>query len=339
MLSKFIEDKLNNLRNEPEYENARVIFIAHSMGGLICRYYLECLEGWRNCKALITLGTPYQGSAMQLDYLVNGYKEFGLVDLTAPLRSFSSCYQLLPTCKTVKIGRERHYPKDANLPNLVQEQIANAWDFHVNEIDAKVKENRTSNKDFKPYTFIPIVGVNQPTLQSLQYENGIIKHRYDSAGDGTVPLKSAEPQKKEHEQVMSIHQVAIHGSMQSDPVVLFELFRQLSYIVSPFAPEKPRKGIEAEQPGLCLEVADLFLPGEPVTIRVKFLGEDEVANKPLLAKIKQIETGQSFDHQLPYVNDVWTLETELPTGTYQITVEDPVITKQQLVDLFVVMNK
>jgi triacylglycerol esterase/lipase EstA (alpha/beta hydrolase family) len=63
------------------------------MGGLVARYYLEVLEGWRDCRALITFGTPYRGSANALNYLANGYKKLFL-DLTEVMRSFSSIYQL-----------------------------------------------------------------------------------------------------------------------------------------------------------------------------------------------------------------------------------------------------
>ena len=55
-------------RNAPD---AKVIIMAHSMGGLLARHYLEVMEGWPNCRLLVTFGTPYRGA---LDYLANGYK-------------------------------------------------------------------------------------------------------------------------------------------------------------------------------------------------------------------------------------------------------------------------
>ncbi|HEU0076655.1 MAG TPA: hypothetical protein VFQ76_03340, partial [Longimicrobiaceae bacterium] len=35
-------------------KDARLVLIAHSMGGLVSRYYLEVLEGWKDTLALIT---------------------------------------------------------------------------------------------------------------------------------------------------------------------------------------------------------------------------------------------------------------------------------------------
>src|SRR5207249_1798061 len=52
-LKKVIDDRLKAWR-ERRAKGAKVILMAHSMGGLISRYYLEVLEGWRDCRALIT---------------------------------------------------------------------------------------------------------------------------------------------------------------------------------------------------------------------------------------------------------------------------------------------
>jgi len=38
-------------RRREDYPDAKMILIAHSMGGLISRYFLEVLEGWRDTRA------------------------------------------------------------------------------------------------------------------------------------------------------------------------------------------------------------------------------------------------------------------------------------------------
>jgi pimeloyl-ACP methyl ester carboxylesterase len=43
--------------------DAKIILVGHSMGGLVARYFLECLEGWRDTRRLVTFGTPYRGVA------------------------------------------------------------------------------------------------------------------------------------------------------------------------------------------------------------------------------------------------------------------------------------
>ena len=42
--------------------DAKLVLVGHSMGGLIARYFLECLDGWRDTRTLVTFGTPYRGS-------------------------------------------------------------------------------------------------------------------------------------------------------------------------------------------------------------------------------------------------------------------------------------
>ena len=46
------------------------------MGGLVSRYYLEVLGGWRDTRRLITFGTPYRGSLNAVDFAANGFSKF-----------------------------------------------------------------------------------------------------------------------------------------------------------------------------------------------------------------------------------------------------------------------
>jgi len=72
------------------------------MGGLVARYYLEALDGWRNTRALITFGTPYSGAMKALDLVANGLRFdipiMGNVEIAAlpaycaHLRRFTNCF-------------------------------------------------------------------------------------------------------------------------------------------------------------------------------------------------------------------------------------------------------
>ena len=77
-------------RRREKFPGAKLVLLAHSMGGLVARYFLEVLDGWRDTAALITFGTPYRGSLDALDSLANGvHKLLKAVDLTAAVRSFT----------------------------------------------------------------------------------------------------------------------------------------------------------------------------------------------------------------------------------------------------------
>ncbi|MGK7898596.1 MAG: lecithin--cholesterol acyltransferase, partial [Xenococcus sp. (in: cyanobacteria)] len=51
ILKRLLDLRLKQWREHTGLKDAKVILLAHSMGGLISRYYLEVLEGWRDCKA------------------------------------------------------------------------------------------------------------------------------------------------------------------------------------------------------------------------------------------------------------------------------------------------
>ena len=89
ILKRLLDRRLKCWREHSGNPNAKVILLAHSMGGLISRYYLEVLGGWTDCKALFTFGTPYRGSVKAVDFLANGYKE-AFIDLTEVMRDRKS---------------------------------------------------------------------------------------------------------------------------------------------------------------------------------------------------------------------------------------------------------
>lgn len=76
----------------------RVVVVAHSMGGLVARYWVGACGGWRHCRGLVTLGTPHRGAPRALDWLFNGVC-LGVLRLravTRVLRDWPSMYELLP---------------------------------------------------------------------------------------------------------------------------------------------------------------------------------------------------------------------------------------------------
>lgn len=66
-LDRFIQTHLAN--DEPFW------LVAFSMGGLISRYYLQCLNGVARAQTLITLGTPHNGSAWAFFRIGQGFRD------------------------------------------------------------------------------------------------------------------------------------------------------------------------------------------------------------------------------------------------------------------------
>src|SRR5512143_2160073 len=85
-LQQFVQEQLPKWRKWSGADDAQVILVGHSMGGLVSRYYLEVLGGWRDCIAAITVGSPHRGAIGAIDGISNGVKKMA-IDFTDVMRS------------------------------------------------------------------------------------------------------------------------------------------------------------------------------------------------------------------------------------------------------------
>lgn len=118
-LDRFIQDKTNYVKTEIkrrygiDKSSIRFDIVAHSMGGLVARYYLRYggndlpsdghvpapnWEGAKHIENLIMIGTPNGGSLESLVHLIEGYRPSFLLARYPPavLGTFPSLYQMLP---------------------------------------------------------------------------------------------------------------------------------------------------------------------------------------------------------------------------------------------------
>jgi pimeloyl-ACP methyl ester carboxylesterase len=240
--------------------DAKLVLVGHSMGGLVARHYLEVLGGWRDTRMLLTFGTPYRGSLNALDFLCNGFKKkigpVGL-DLTRLLRSLTSVYQLLPRYPVVDTGSGRltRVADTAGLPGVDAARAGAALQFHL-DIDDAI-EKRPANA----YAIHPVVGILQPTLQSARLHGGSVEmlQSYsgtDSAGDGTVPRVSATPLELS-DQGREIYAPDQHGSLQNGTGPLTQLIGLLS--------ARPTSTFRGGTSGFGLEMDEMFAADEPIS--------------------------------------------------------------------------
>jgi pimeloyl-ACP methyl ester carboxylesterase len=175
------------------HADAQVVFICHSMGGLVARWYIEKCGGAEVTRKLITLGTPYRGAARALAQLSNG-APYGLgpfrLDLTGFARSMPSLHQLLPEYACLSQAGNLAKTTDVSLPELDTAMITDAMAFHtaLREAEASRPESLTSTH--------AIIGTGQPTATTAQLSSGEIEliNTYegdDFYGDSTVPLVAA----------------------------------------------------------------------------------------------------------------------------------------------------
>jgi pimeloyl-ACP methyl ester carboxylesterase len=303
------------------YPQAKLILVGHSMGGLVSRYFLECLEGWRDTKTLVTFGTPYRGSLNALDFLVHGMKKtlgpITLLDLSRLLRSFTSVYQLLPIYPCLDVGERDllRVSKATGLPNVDPERAMAADEFH-REIERAVAAHLDDEQYRRDrYGIRSIVGTFQPTLLSARQSNGGIEMLrehpdQDPDGDGTVARVSATPIEFSQEEG-AMFAAERHGSLQNNDSVLVQLAGLLSVRDTSRVRAGPGSGIS-------LDIEDAFGPEEPVAFRVR--SEDPTAELTIL--LSRADTGAEVARVELRPGDGWRAGevSPLPPGSYRMTV-------------------
>jgi Lecithin:cholesterol acyltransferase len=298
--------------------DAKLVLVAHSMGGLVSQYFIEVMGGWKDTRALVTFGTPYRGSLNALGYLANGYSE-GVgplkVDLTSTLASFTAVYQLLPAFECVdrgggkleRIGEIEGVngvdPARAKAALAFYREIKNAA-----EANAKDEAYRTGG-----YETYPIVGLAQPTFQSATLSAGKIAllrkvAGKDYAGDGTVPRFSGTPL-EESDSRREIYVAEQHGSLQNFDPALVNLFGVLTGLEINL-----RQFFFATQT-LSLDIDDVYGAADVV------LRATPSVEAPVAARIEDVGTNAVIQ-TLPFAKDgdVFVARTALPPGAYRVKV-------------------
>ncbi len=297
-------------------DDARIVLVAHSMGGLVARYYLEVLGGWTTCRELISFGTPYRGALNALDFIANGYKKLFL-EMSHVLRSFTAVYQLLPRYRAVIDSRTRSAtPGWRYIHELVGVEFLDTArartaydDFH--EKIATARDENATHPSYKNFSLRPLVGFGQKTNNSALLSNtglemsealpdGVGSSWW--GGDGTVAKVSAVPiEFGDGGPYRFINQQ--HATLQSDKVLLIEeiaqRLRTMQESTAAIRAGESGDSSTAEAsnhlPSISLTVDDLYLPGEDVTVGVGLRGIDDpgpVAYRVLDAADRTVDEGE-----------------------------------------------
>jgi pimeloyl-ACP methyl ester carboxylesterase len=301
-------------------DTAKLVLIGHSMGGIVARYFLEMLEGWRDTRSLVTFGTPYRGSLNAVGYLANGYaKGIGplKVDLSETVRSFTAIYQLLPTFKCIDKGDGNivRLGETSGLPNIDAGRAAKALAFHQEIRDAQERNAKDETYQRNCYKIFPVVGLEQPTFASAVLRNGKLELSQSLegkviGGDSVVPRVSATPLELS-DQRREMFAAEAHASLQNFAPVLTQVGGVLS------GNEINLGDFEAAvQVTLGLDLQDVYgagpveivaKPSEPVPLEVQVF--DAPTNKSVVqASLKACDDG--------YARALVTLSP----GAYRVTV-------------------
>lgn len=347
-LKRFVDRQLPAWRAHSGNKGAEVIFLAHSMGGLVARYYVEWLGGWEHTRRLITFGTPHRGSLNALDVLSNGFRISGggfkgvliglvqwkypelFADLTRMVRSFPSVYQLLPYGEVLQTGSAfATIHQTDGIPELSRERAAAALsDFHQPIIDANAR-NQADSRYRNPT--LPVVGVGQNTFQSAYLANGRVELSLlppaaldpDLAdGDGTVPRFSAVPREldgADQEVLLPEH----HGWLTNVDAYLDTLPAALRSLAAGRPGNKLADDLLAAR-RVSLHVDQLYLAGEPITVEVEMKDDGpppalRLLVEPVDAAAAPVSLPVSFAER-PKA-EITIAPEQAPAGLYRVRVE------------------
>jgi hypothetical protein len=313
-LATATEGWLRAWKQRSGHDDAPLILIAHSMGCLVSRYFLECMEGWKATRALINFGTPFRGSLNALDALANG-ASIGPFKLTEVVRELTAVYQLLPTyeCYDTGDGIPIHLAEVKAIPGLdgpgAMARVAAALAFHKEIADAVTSNQKDPNYQKAGYVVYPVVGVAQDTKLSARVAGQRLEllttHKGQAlGGDGTVPRMSAIPPEATTA-VGAMYAGTTHGSLQNADAVV----QHLSGVLSGFNFDlgdflKPKVNV-------ALDVDDLYAAEQPIVIRARPGAEDV----PLTATLRSGADDQELmDVEMKPAGDRW-LTAEFPPQT------------------------
>ncbi|MGH3569665.1 MAG: lipase/acyltransferase domain-containing protein [Pseudonocardia sp.] len=302
------------LRQRPHLRPARMVLVAHSMGGLLVRGLPP--DSDLDIRAIVTLGTPFDGAAKAALMLNSGcdapipLPRRQLRDLAATL---PGVHDLLPAYRCLDDGEHdprRLTPTDVAAIGGDATLAAASFDLH----------RRTSTRPLAGHH--AVIGTSQSTVQSLSLRDGILtgrlhtfaldpagdverdQHgilvRFDDFGDGTVPRNSATlgspatlPQQ--------------HGALAQTS----EAIETVCNVITERATDAPRLG-DSE---LGLDVPDVVTPGREWAAAVTGVEGPNDASC-----VVSDEQGRPIDHPPLHRRDgVWQATIVLPEpGIYRV---------------------
>jgi pimeloyl-ACP methyl ester carboxylesterase len=203
--------------------NSPITIIAHSLGTLVSRYYVELLGGKKKIGRLMLIGGPHQGVPKIAANLLTGVDllPFGLMGkkLTEIIETFPSCYQILPLypCATDQNGNPIHFLEDESWVKAAYRPLHRA---------AREFRRELGTKSSVPTLSIFGYGLKTAMQMRIQRNSNDVFQKVlidvQPSGDSSVPENSAVLPRTE------IHPVQqYHGTLFNDNDVKMRLKLEL----------------------------------------------------------------------------------------------------------------
>ncbi|GHA08111.1 hypothetical protein GCM10008090_17430 [Arenicella chitinivorans] len=337
-----LAEQLDQLTSEDE-----IVLLAHSMGGLICRYLIESgdysTRPWfERITQLITMGTPHYGAASALKMVAGladnvGIKKDQLKQLVDDPR-YAAAYQLVAAAgsgMTVSAGLRHKIAK--NLDPFDQRIVAA---YRLSEQNILTARRFWSALDLanRPdhIGYFSVLGSAHRTLSRMEWNGRELREvQSKSSGDGTVPITGAQLYSVPH----SFSQKN-HTSIFTDRAIRFELYKMLgapAHVVPQAATDTVLVGA-SDAVGLSIDRTE-YAPRDTVEIGLSFTQPRE--NLRCTLQIMRLDMdSEAGSHAYPAMPPIqlkidqaqveqvrFEVVTELSPGVYELVcstaVDDP----------------
>lgn len=276
LLAERVEPALAQRRRRSP--DARVVFIAHSMGGLVVAHYTDVLGGAADTRRVITIGTPFRGAAKALGAIAappSGPLASVRSRIQQLVRTLPSVYELLPRYRAIVGDGERRALTAGDVPDEegLQARFSAAAGFHE-------AIERAPRGSYKRHV---IIGSHQPTAQFATVDGGQIAlhdrwEALDERGDGTVPRQSVAPAGWEDD-ADAVPFCQVHAALPGTG----DVTRALHHVLT----ARPRAEQGPQRAKLALDAPDLAAAGVPLTIGAEVAEGD--AEVPLLVTLEPLD--------------------------------------------------
>lgn len=227
LLAEAAHDHLKGWRERSGRRDAKLVIVAHSMGGLLARALGLISGATDDVRAVVTLGTPFYGS-VKAAMIISGGRGAPLPLPRRRLRALASAlpgvHDLLPGYRCVDTGDD--------FVRLAPERVAELGGDLGLARDAADLHDALRGVELPGHR--AVIGTRQPTPQSLEIRDGVAHalyhapkfrdgellrdahgrpRRFDRYGDGTVYRDAATV-------VSGLHLAVQHGGMPRDSAVV-----------------------------------------------------------------------------------------------------------------------
>ncbi|MFG3028677.1 hypothetical protein ACGFZJ_09040 [Streptomyces sp. NPDC048253] len=283
--------RLEHLWPKEEDREARVVIVAHSMGGLVARYWAAVLGGARWCRGIITLGTPHRGAPKALAVMAHGLS-VGPFHIRRPIemaRGWQGLADLLPRYPAVhdlSAGDAPHTPDGDPAPAkphlLRPHQLPLPWlrgpAGRAHAMHQEIEQG-WQKLPVAP-AIMPRIGFGHATLRACSWDGNEVSVTKavppgpelggwaDGLGDGTVPAFCGLPVEMDNYPRTHLHVHRRHGPIAElrETAELLEAFRTDAALFAYRAGQESPVGLGMDLDELQLRDKPIPLVVTPVTL-------------------------------------------------------------------------